>query len=74
MPRNPKRDQIDGHHIKELLAAKDEAASTASKPTQFSFLITTAQKHALKRLGYGDDAIRSLTPEEAHEILGLKGR
>ena len=32
-------------------------------------MITNAQKTRLRRLGYSDDAIAGMKPEEAHKIL-----
>jgi hypothetical protein len=37
--------------------------------TGIPFLITAAQKAALRGLGYTDDAIREMTPATAHEVL-----
>jgi hypothetical protein len=36
-----------------------------------SFFITKAQKAELRRLGYTDDQIREMKPEDAHRALGL---
>jgi hypothetical protein len=35
-------------------------------------MITKAQKQQLKDLGYSDEAIKGMKPEEAHEILDEK--
>jgi hypothetical protein len=35
-----------------------------------SFFITKAQKAALQRLGYSEDQIREMKPEDAHRALG----
>lgn len=40
---------------------------------QVPLLITQAQKHALRDLGYGDAQIRVMRPATAHAILGLHG-
>jgi hypothetical protein len=36
-----------------------------------SFIITTAQKAELRRLGYSEEQIREMKPEDAHRALGL---
>jgi len=36
-----------------------------------SFFITKAQKAELRRLGYTDEQIREMKPEDAHRALGL---
>lgn len=43
------------------------------QPGQVSFMITNAQKEQLRLLGYDEDAIRALTPAEAHAILRSGG-
>lgn len=43
-----------------------------STPDQISFIITQAQKANLRALGYDDEVIRLMKPEEAHSLLGLK--
>ena len=36
-----------------------------------SFFITKAQKAELRRLGYTEEQIRDMKPEDAHKVLGL---
>jgi hypothetical protein len=38
---------------------------------QVSLMITRAQRRDLRRLGYSDEHIRTMTPAEAHRNLGL---
>jgi hypothetical protein len=44
----------------------------AEASAQASFMITLAQKQQLRQLGYSEAAIRAMTPEDAHRILGLR--
>jgi hypothetical protein len=39
--------------------------------TGMSFFITKAQKAALQRLGYSEEQIREMKPEDAHRALGI---
>jgi len=39
--------------------------------TGMSFIITKAQKAELQRLGYSEEQIREMKPEDAHRALGL---
>jgi hypothetical protein len=39
--------------------------------TGMSFFITKAQKAELRRLGYSEEQIRAMKPEEVHRALGL---
>jgi hypothetical protein len=50
-----------------------QASMTADKEaeTGMSFFITKAQKAELQRLGYSDEQIREMKPEDAHRVLGL---
>jgi hypothetical protein len=50
-----------------------EPSMTAHKEaeTGMSFFITKAQKAALRRLGYSEEQIREMKPEDAHRALGL---
>jgi hypothetical protein len=41
--------------------------------TGMSFFITKAQKAELRRLGYSEEQIREMKPEDAHRALGLIG-
>jgi hypothetical protein len=49
------------------------ASMTAHKEaeTGMSFFITKAQRAELRRLGYSEEQIREMKPEEAHRALGL---
>jgi hypothetical protein len=49
-----------------------EASITPDKvETGMSFFITKAQKAELRRLGYSEEQIREMKPEDAHRALGL---
>jgi len=50
-----------------------EPSMTAHKEaeTGMSFFITKAQKAELQRLGYSEEQIRQMKPEDAHRALGL---
>jgi hypothetical protein len=37
---------------------------------QMPFMITADMKQRLRALGHDDEAIRAMTPEEAHKLLG----
>ena len=45
--------------------------ATAEGPPAVSLMITRRQKERLRELGVGEDAIREMTPAEAHARLGL---
>ncbi|UGY13192.1 hypothetical protein HAP48_0031975 [Bradyrhizobium septentrionale] len=38
---------------------------------QVPFMITQAQKEALRQKGFDDDQIAHMTPEKAHQLLGI---
>ena len=40
-------------------------------PASVSFMITQAQKVRLREIGYSDDLISTMTPEEAHRLIRL---
>jgi predicted metal-dependent phosphotriesterase family hydrolase len=46
-------------------------SSDGSPSTGVSFLITHHQKAELRERGFTDDQIHTMTPEEAHRLLGL---
>jgi hypothetical protein len=46
------------------------AAGPATSPP-VSLMITNRQRAELRELGFSDEAIREMTPAEAHEKLGL---
>jgi hypothetical protein len=49
-----------------------EASITPDKvETGMSFFITKAQKAELRRLGYSEEQIREMKPEDAHRTVGL---
>ena len=58
---------ILGHYeaILQRLAARKPSS------TAVSFLITHHQKAELRERGFTDDQIHTMTPEEAHRLLGL---
>ena len=59
--------EILGHYeaiLKSLLLPKPPS-------TGVSFLITHHQKAELRERGFTDDQIHTMTPEEAHRLLGL---
>jgi hypothetical protein len=46
----------------------DTAASVT--PASIPFMITRAQRARLQELGYSEETISTMTPEEAHRFLG----
>jgi hypothetical protein len=36
-----------------------------------SFMVTHTQRQQLRQRGYSDDAIKAMTPAQAHQLLGL---
>jgi hypothetical protein len=54
---------------RRLGAAAPRAAAGAGG--QVPFMITQAQKEALREKGFEDDKIATMTPEKAHQLLGL---
>jgi len=42
------------------------------KGAQVPFMITQAQKEALRNKGFDDDQISNMTPAKAHDLLGVK--
>lgn len=48
----------------------DTAAPTAAAPA-VSLMITNQQRTRLRELGFSDEAVRLMTPAEAHEQLKL---
>jgi hypothetical protein len=47
------------------------APRTAAAGGQVPFMITQAQKEALREKGFEDDQIANMTPEKAHQLLGI---
>ena len=61
--------------LKDILGHYEAILKRLSVPkpssTGVSFLITHHQKAELRERGFTDDQIRTMTPEEAHRLLGL---
>ena len=57
-----------GHAEDAELNATDTAAATSPV---VSVMITNRQRAALRALGFSEEAIRQMTPAEAHGKLGL---
>jgi hypothetical protein len=59
----------------DLLEAERGDNASASQPVtreaQVSLMITQAQKEALRAKGFEDDQIAHMTPEKAHQLLGI---
>jgi len=53
------------HSFESSVAANKEAG------VGMSFFITKTQKGELRRLGYSEEQIRDMKPEDAHRALGL---
>jgi hypothetical protein len=47
------------------------APGQAAAGAQVPFMITRAQKAALRAKGFDDDQIAHMTPEKAHQLLGI---
>jgi hypothetical protein len=56
--------RAEGHEEPDLSQVIVEAA-------QMPFMITNAQKAKLRAIGYDDDAISKMTPEQAHRNLQM---
>ena len=48
-------------------------AAATTRPSAIALMITQRQRVRLRGLGFSEDAIRSMTPAEAHECLRLAG-
>ena len=59
-------DPPDPPDIGDHAQQRDQEAETG-----MSFFITKAQKAELRRLGYSEQQIREMKPEDAHRALGL---
>ncbi|MCJ2044467.1 hypothetical protein MKK58_07965 [Methylobacterium sp. J-078] len=55
----------------EVFPPSDLAAPAASFPA-LSLMITNQQRAELRELGFSDEAVRQMTPAEAHAQLGLR--
>lgn len=51
--------------------AKSIEKRAKDEPAGISFMITQQEKAKLRGLGYSDEEIRHMKPEEAHRALGL---
>lgn len=60
----------DGGHQAEDARRRGVATPLASSPA-VSLMITNQQRAALREVGFSDEAVRLMTPAEAHEHLGL---
>lgn len=49
----------------------NETATVPATTPAVSLMITSRQRAELRELGFTDEAIRHMTPAEAHEKLGL---
>lgn len=49
----------------------NETAIMPATSPAVSLMITSCQRAELRELGFSDEAIREMTPAEAHEKLGL---
>jgi hypothetical protein len=59
-------DEFDWTKLLDVDGLVDTDATT---PVSIPFMITKAQKAKLRELGYSDEAISMMTPEEAHRLL-----
>jgi hypothetical protein len=64
--------------ILEMMAPGHKAASpmpweNKEKPAQVPLMITLAQKERLRDMGYSDEQIVNMTPEQAHKLPGIFG-
>jgi hypothetical protein len=61
----------------DLLEAEVGEEAAISQPTglpgQVSLMITLAQKERLRDMGYSDEQIANMTPEQAHKLPGIFG-
>jgi hypothetical protein len=48
-----------------------QAVARAPEAAQVPFMITQAQKEALRTKGFDDDQIANMKPEKAHQLLGM---
>ena len=65
-------DPPDPPDIRDHAERVFEASMTPDEAkTGMSFFITKAQKAELRRLGYSEEQIREMKPEDAHRALGL---
>ena len=72
--RDPPRDSPEsaaGQGSAAAPGAANDDGPAPSLPTAVSLMITRRQKEQLRLLGFSDEAIRDMTPAEAHASLGL---
>jgi hypothetical protein len=70
---SPLADPPDPPDFREETQRVLEPSKTAHQKTEsgISFIITRDQKAGLRRLGYTEEQIREMRPEDAHRALGL---
>ncbi|GJD76000.1 hypothetical protein CFIICLFH_4247 [Methylobacterium goesingense] len=69
------RDEAEAVFRERRARADDDRPETrAARSPAISLMITQRQRGRLRDLGFTEDAIRSMTPAEAHERLRLDGR
>lgn len=68
--RGLKRRAIGQRVTRDALAGVQEALNQPNT-ARVPFMITQAQKEALRAKGFEDDQIVHMTPEKAHQLLGL---
>jgi hypothetical protein len=51
--------------------AAGQPNGSAREPARVSLMITQEQKQRLREMGYAEEAIKVMTPEEAHKTLGV---
>jgi hypothetical protein len=61
--------EAEGYEEPDISQLMVEA--TAEATAQMPFMITKAQKAKLRAIGYDDDAISQMTPEQAHRYLKM---
>jgi hypothetical protein len=58
--------------MSDLLAEADpDRLIVEVQPAQVPFMITQAQRQRLREIGHDEKAIREMTPEVAHRLLGV---
>jgi hypothetical protein len=67
-----------GMHVRPLQFAVWQKArrvycslESASEGRGVSFMVTQSQRKELRQRGYSDEAIRAMTPAQAHQLLGI---
>lgn len=68
--RGLKRRAIGQRVTRDALAGIQEALNQPNV-AQVPFMITQPQKEALRTKGFDDDQIANMTPEKAHQLLGI---